>query len=163
VSAAPDPHPMSASGPTAPAPRGRSRRRASFGLALVAAGVVGLLAVWLLAPSLQIRSNRMVGWQLQGFPGRASDTAATATTFDVYVAQWPTEYKQGDDSWLDQRVIETPMTVTLALQTTDAYEALPWQNRRWFDTGGWVKVHLLAPLGDRVLFDGSGFPPQPRW
>ena len=50
----------------------------------------------------------------------------------------------------------------LALHTSDAYEALPWQQRGWYDTGGWVEVHLLAPLGGRILFDGGSFPTQPR-
>jgi hypothetical protein len=85
------------------------------------------------------------------------------TTIEVFVGSWPTEYRQGDDSWLEQRVVETPMTVTITLFTTDAYESLPWQGHGWYDTGGSVMVHLHAPLGGRMLFDGSGFPPQPRW
>jgi hypothetical protein len=123
--------------------------------------IIGLLLAWLIAPSLLIPSQRMVGWQFEGIPGRVSDTSATGTTLNVFVASWPTEFQQGDDSWLEQRVIETPLTVTITLHTSDAYEALPWQ-RGWFDTGGSVMVHLSAPLGGRALFDGSGFPPQPR-
>jgi hypothetical protein len=116
---------------------------------------------WLLAPLLMAPPWRMVSWQLQGFPGRVSDTSSTVTTVSVYVASWPTAYRAEDSSWLDQGVIETPWTVTIALHTSDAYEALP-QPRGWYDTGGWVEVHLLAPLGGRILFDGGSFPPQPR-
>jgi hypothetical protein len=50
-----------------------------------------------------------------------------------------------------------------ALYTTDAFEEPAGQNHGWFDTGGWVTIHVLASLGGRLLFDGSGFPPQPRW
>jgi hypothetical protein len=153
---------VSASDLTASAPPTGTRRGASVGAALVGFVIIGALAAWLLAPSLMIPSQRMVDWQLQGFPGRVSDTAATRTTIEVFVASWPTEFRQGDDSWLEQRVIETPMTVTITLHTSDAYESLPWQ-RGWFDTGGWVTVPLRAPLGGRLLFDGSGFPPQARW
>jgi hypothetical protein len=138
------------------------RRGASVGAALVAFAMIGALAAWLLAPSLMIPSHRMVGWELQGFPGRVSDTAATSTSIEVFVRSWPTEFNQGDDSWLEQRVIETPVSVTITLHTTDAYESGP-ALRSWYDTGGWVTVNLRAPLGGRLLFDGSGFPPQPRW
>jgi hypothetical protein len=125
--------------------------------------IIGALAAWLLAPSLMIPSQRMVGWQLQGFPRRVSDTAATRTTIEVFVDRWPTEFRQGDDSWLEQRVIETPMSVTITLHTSNAYDSGPAMRvRGWFDTGGSVTVHLRAPLGGRLLFDGSGFPPQTR-
>jgi hypothetical protein len=50
-----------------------------------------------------------------------------------------------------------------ALYTTDAFEEPAGQNHGWFDTGGWVTIHVPASLGGRLLFDGSGFPPQPRW
>jgi hypothetical protein len=66
------------------------------------------------------------------------------------------------NSWLDPVVIETPWTVTIALHTSDACESLP-ALRGWYDTGGWVTVRLRTPLSGRTLFDGSGFPPQPRW
>lgn len=128
---------------------------------LVGLVIVGLLVAWLVAPSLLIPSQRMVGWQLQGFPSRVSDTAATRTTLEVFVASWPAGFEQGDDSWLEQRVIETPFTVTITLHTSDAYESHHAQ-RGWYDTGGWVIVHLSAPLAGRMLFDGSGVPPQAR-
>jgi hypothetical protein len=138
-----------------------AHRGAFVGAALVSLVIIGALAAWFLAPSLMIDPHRMVGWQLQGFPGRVSDTAATRTTIGVFVNSWPTEYDHEDDSWVDQRVIETPLTVTITLHTSDAYESLPWQ-RGWFDTGGWVMVDLGEPLAGRLLFDGSGFPPQQR-
>jgi hypothetical protein len=152
---------MSSSNLAAIAPNKRVRRGPFVGTALVGLVIIGALVAWLIAPSLMIDPHRMVGWQLEGFPGRVSDTAAARTTIEVFVASWPTEYEHGDDSWVEQRVIETPMTVTITLHTSDAYESLPWQ-RGWFDTGGSVMVHLSAPLGGRLLFDGSGFPPQRR-
>jgi hypothetical protein len=152
---------MTSSNLAATTPTKRVRRGALVGTALVALVIIGALVAWLIAPSLLIPSHRMVGWQLQGFPGRVSDTAAARTTLEVFVASWPTEFMQGDDSWLEKRVIETPLTVTITLHTSDAYESRPWQ-RGWFDTGGSVIVHLSAPLGGRLLFDGSGFPPQTR-
>ena len=139
----------------------RRARRAFLGASLVGLLIIGALLAWFIAPSLMIASHRMVPWQLQGFPGRVSNTAATGTTLEVFIASWPTEFTQGDDSWLEQRVIETPLTVTVTLHTSDAYESLPWQ-RGWYDTGGSVMVHLSAPLAGRLLFDGSGFPPEPR-
>jgi hypothetical protein len=148
---------LTASTPTTP-----QRRGASTGAVLVGFVIVGALAAWMLVPSMMIPPHRAVGWELQGFPGHVSDTAGISTAIEVYVASWPTEYRQGDDSWLDQRVIETPWTVTIALQTSDAFESLS-ARRGWFDTGGFVTIHLLMPLGGRMLFDGSGVPPQPRW
>jgi hypothetical protein len=139
----------------------RLRRRASIWGGLLAVVAIGSLAAWLVGPSLMIDPHRMVGWQRQGFLGPATQTTASSTSLEVFVAWWPTEFDHDDDSWLEQRVIETPMTVTITLHTSDAYEALPWQ-RGFFDTGGWVTVHLRAPLGDRLLFDGSGFPPGSR-
>jgi hypothetical protein len=139
----------------------RVRRGAFVGATFVALVIIGALVGWLIAPSLMIPSQRMVGWQLRGFPGRVSDTGGAQTTLEVFIASWPTEIKQGDGSWLEQRVIETPLTVTITLHTSDAYESLPWQ-RGWYDTGGSVMVHLSTPLAGRLLFDGSSFPPQPR-
>jgi hypothetical protein len=152
---------VSSSRSPASTPTKRVGRGARVGASLVGLVILGTLLAWLIAPSLMIPSHRMVGWQLQGFPGRVSDTAATRTTLEVFIASWPTKFMQGDGSWLEQRVIETPLTVIVTLHTSDAYESLPWQ-RSWFDTGGSVMVQLSAPLGGRLLFDGSGFPPQPR-
>jgi hypothetical protein len=160
VAVAPDridvsPSELPASTPT------RLRRRPSIGAAIMIVVAFGALGAWLLAPSMMIDPHRIVGWQRQGFGGPVSQTTATSTAIEIFVASWPTGFKQGDDSWLEQRVIETPLTVTITLSTSDAYESLPWQ-RGWFDTGGSVTVHLHATLGGRVLFDGSHFPPQPR-
>lgn len=66
------------------------RRGASVGATLAGFVILGALAAWLLAPSLMIPPTRMVGWQLQGFPGRVSDTAATSMAIEVDVASWPT-------------------------------------------------------------------------
>jgi hypothetical protein len=154
---------VSASDLAASTPKKGVRRGASVGALLVGFVIIGALAAWLLAPSLLIPPHRSVDWQLRGFPGRVSDTTPTLTTIEVFVHSWPTEYRQGDDSWLEQRVIETPVSVTITLYTTDAYESLPWQGHGWYDTGGAVMVHLRAPLGGRLLLDGSGFQPQPRF
>ena len=153
---------MSTSLLTAAPPTTRSHRRVPLGAAVVVVVLAGALAAWMLAPLLMAPPWRMVGWQLLGYPGRVSDTSPTVTAVSVYVARWPTEYDPKDDSWLDQGVIETPWTVTIVLHTSDAFGSGP-ALRSWFDTGGWVTVHLRAPLGGRMLFDGSGIPPQPRW
>ena len=153
---------MSSSRSPASTPTKRVGRGARVGASLAGFVILGALAAWLIAPPLMLPSHRMVGWQLQGFPMRVSDTAATRTTLEIFIASWPTKFMQGDGSWLEQRVIETPLTVTVSLHTSDDYESLPWHQRSWFDTGGWVMVPLSAPLGGRLLFDGSGFPPQPR-
>ena len=150
---------LTASAPTTEATP--QRRNAALLIGFV---IVGTLAAWMLSPLLMAPPWRMVGWDVRGFPGRVSDTAGTSMAIQVYVASWPTEYRQGDDSWLDQSVIETPWTVTIALHTSDAYDSGPaLRLRSYYDTGGWVTVHLLMPLGGRMLFDGSGVPPQPRW
>jgi hypothetical protein len=160
VAVAPGDIPMTPPKLTAATPT-RLRRRASIWGALVAVAAIGSLAAWLVGPSLMIDPHRIVDWQRHGFLEPVSQTTPSSRTIEVFVARWPTEFGHEDDSWLDQRVIETPMTVTITLSTSEAYESLPWQ-RGFFDTGGWVTVHLGAPLGDRLLFDGSGFPPQRR-
>ena len=152
---------MSAS-PTATTPtQAQPRSRTTVAAAVVALLLIGALGAWLLAPSLLIPADRIVGWQLEGYPGRVTDASASGTDITVFIDQWPEALEPGDGSWLDQRVIETPFTVTITLHTTDAFASLPGP-RGWYDTGGWVTVHLAGPLGGRSLFDGSGFPPQPR-
>jgi hypothetical protein len=128
---------------------------------LVGLVMIGAPVAWLIAPSMMIPSHRMVDWRLKGVSGLVTDMSSTATALEVFITWWPTEINQEDDSWLEQRVIETPLTVTITLHTSDAYDSRPWK-RGWFDTSGSVMVHLSAPLGSRMLFDGSAFPPEER-
>ena len=140
----------------------RQRRFAKIGVLLIA---LILLAAWLYFPALSIPSDRLVGWQLTGYGEPQSDptTAQTIGVVRVFIASWPVEYPQGDDSWLaTPAIVYTPWSVTITMHTTDAYANRPGKTHGWYDTGGWVDVRLGMPLGGRVLFDGSTLAPEPR-
>lgn len=155
------------------APRTRLRHFARVGIMVV--GVVMLVAVaaWLLLPSPSLPWER-IGWQLDGFPGPAFDptTAQTTTVIPVYIASWPAEYAADDDSWLATPAITyTPWGVIITLHASDSFGCAGKMARPlsggasiscWYDTGGWVPVHLSEPLGGRALFDGSTLPPAAR-
>lgn len=141
-----------------------SRRLISRALVIVGVALlVVALGAWLFFPALSIPSNRLMGWQLDGFIGHGFDpaTAQTTTLVRVAVAQWPAEFDQDDSSWLARpEVTYTPWSVTITLYTSDAFTSEKMHG--WYDTGGWVNVPLKESLGSRALFDGSKFPPAAR-
>jgi hypothetical protein len=147
-------------------PESQTRLRRFGPLGLVVAGVVmfvALAAALLLFPAVPVLSYRLMGWELHGFAGRGFDptTAQTTDVVRVAVAQWPTEFDQGDSSWLATPLVTyTPWSVTITLYTTDAFTQQKMHG--WYDTGGWVNVKLSEPLRGRMLFDGSKFPPAAR-
>lgn len=155
---------MIAPGATDSAARARLHRFARIGL--VVGLVIGLLfLIWGFFPAPSIPSTRLVAWHLTGYGGPQFDPAAAEATgvVRVFVGAWPTEYRQGDDSWLKPpTIIYAPWSVTIGLVTTDSYANPPSGIHSWYDTGGWIDVQLLTPLGGRALFDGSTNPPEPR-
>ena len=144
----------------------RIRGFASIGLVVVGVVMLVVVAAWALFPSLSIPSTRLVEWQLGGYGGPGFDptTAQTTTVIPVYIAYWPVDYAPDDDSWLaTPAVVDAPWGVTITLHTSDAYAAsIEGTTFGLYDTGGWVKVQLKEPLGDRSLSDGSRFPPEAR-
>lgn len=147
------------------APRTKLRRFAPVGLVVVGTAMLVAVAAWLLFPSLSIPTSRLIGWQLQGFGGAGFDptTAQTTTVIPIYVAQWPAEGPAQDGSWLaTPAVTYTPWAVIITMQSSASYDCGPAKICGWYDTGGWVEVHLTEPLGGRALFDGSKFPPESR-
>jgi hypothetical protein len=101
-------------------------------------------------------------WNLTGMGG-ANSSAADMSGVDplvvrVHVEQWPVEFS--DDSWLTESVDESSDAVTITLRISPDYHlrTVGQATIGWYDTGGWVDVHLRQPLGSRRLFDGSTFP-----
>lgn len=102
-----------------------------------------------------------IAWHLAGMGGANSSgghrfdasQAEGMTTVPVHVEQWPAEFK--DDSWLAQSVAYSPTAVTITLRVSDAYHQRVRPTVGWYDTGGWVDVHLSEPLRNRTLIDGA--------
>jgi hypothetical protein len=128
-------------------------------LALIVSGFALLLvagAGWLYASAPK---SPGIPWRLVGMGG-ANSSLAEMQLHDplvvrVHVEMWPVD--RTDDSWLVQSVDETSSAVTITLRLSPDYprpKTLP-ESGGWYDTGGWVNVHLHAPLGDRALIDGS--------
>jgi hypothetical protein len=127
-------------------------------LALIVAGSALLLvagAGWIYAAP----KGAPIPWRLVGMGGANSSLAEMQMNdplvVRVHVEQWPVD--RTDDSWLVQSVDETSSTVTITLRLSPDYPVpkdLP-ESGGWYDTGGWVNVHLHAPLGDRPLIDGA--------
>jgi hypothetical protein len=128
-------------------------------LALIVAGFALLLvagAGWIYASAPK---GPGIPWYLSGMGGANSSLAESQINdplvVRVYVKQWPVD--RSDDSWLAVSVDENPNAVTITLRISPDYPvrkdiAGPGG---WYDTGGWVNVHLHASLGDRALIDGA--------
>ena len=141
--------------PPAPEPR-RSVRRG-----LLIAGVALLatcLAAWAFAPTLLALPSTTVRWQLASGFGPALDRDSSVVA--VYLDQWPAESCLRGGGWLATPiVIETPWSVTITMHTASSFAGCGG----WYDFWGEpVDVPLAAPLGGRMLFDGSTIPPAPR-
>jgi hypothetical protein len=155
---------------TSDAARPRTRRGLlSGGLVVIGAALLVSAAARLLLPS-------GIEWQLHGYggPGFDASTAQSTTVVPVYVASWPMEYGADDASWLaTPSVTYTPWGVIISLHTSASLRCAGQAARAlspgvsasdcgWYDTGGWVAVHLSEPLAGRALFDGAALPPAAR-
>ena len=158
------PLPDDATSTRTPDPRQTRLRR--FAPVVVAVVILGGLAGWQ-AVSSRFTPHGSIMWQLSGYGGPGLDpaTARTTTVLKVFVAQWPADELIGD-SWLAApEVSYAASSVTIRLRPSDAYRSATQRNNNrlgFYDTGGWVEVHLTEPLLGRALFDGSTFPPAAR-
>jgi hypothetical protein len=147
------------------APRTRARRITRVAIATLAVVVVLVVARLLVAP---LPSDRSLGWRSAfGFPGAGSD-AESVVSIEV---ERPACAPDGT-SWLATPVVtSTPLAVFITIRMADTFDAsgcalvkdgrLPTVGS--YLTGTYVPVHLSQPLGGRVLFDGGGLLPEPRF
>jgi hypothetical protein len=147
------------------APRTGPRRVARVAI-MVAAVVVALVVARLLVAPLP--SERSLGWRSAfGFPAAGSE-AGNVVPIEV---ERPACAPDGT-SWLAMPVVTyTPLAVFITIRMADTFDAsgcsvakdglLPTVGS--YLTGTFVPVHLSQPLGGRVLFDGAGLFPGPRF
>jgi hypothetical protein len=138
-----------------PAPEPRLRR----GRRLVVAGLGLLLAcvvVWTFAPALLAGPSPTIRWQLAPF----GNVDRTSSVVKVYMDQWPAEScSQGRDWLAAPLVTETPLSVTITMRAASSFAGCGG----WYDFWGTpVEVRLMAPVGPRVILDGSTIPASPR-
>lgn len=152
-----------------------ARRLATGAFGLLAVLMVVSVPVRLMMPAQAIPSAQLLSWQLNRISGLGFDQAAAQTTTVVQIeVEHP--YCVGMDAgpWLaDPLVTYTPWSVTITMHmdgTADTPNCTSQQATHdgtlplvgGYLTGLFVPVHLSEPLGNRLLFDGSSFPPAPR-
>lgn len=164
VTDAPGTEQVATSPAAASAPRTRLQRVAGVGFGVVAVLIVLLLAAWLLFPALSIPSERLVSWR----GGARSDPTSTVIQVEATGANCFPD----DRSWQAPPMITyMPWAVIITLHTTDAFavthkSATPAKSGLpkvgCYLSGPYLTVQLSEPLGGRMLFDGSQFPPAAR-
>jgi hypothetical protein len=147
------------------APRTRARRIARVAIVVLTVVVVLVVARVLVAP---LPSERSLGWRSAfGFPAGGPE-AGYVVPIEV---ERPACAPDGT-SWLATPVVTyTPLAVFITIRMADTFDAsgcslvkdgrLPTVGS--YLTGTYVPVHLMMPLGGRVLFDGGGLLPEPRF
>ena len=148
------------------APRTGPRRIARVAIVVATVVVVLVVARLLVAP---LPSERSLGWRSAfGFPAAGSE-AGNVVPVEV---ERPACAPDGS-SWLATPVVTyTPLAVFITIRMADTFDAsgcslvgddgrLPTVGN--YLTGSYVPVHLSEPLGGRVLFDGAGLLPEPRF
>ncbi len=144
--------------------RGRVARVASVIVTVVAVALVARLFV---AP---LPSEQALTWKM-GF-------GYNPTSADVVIEVERPYCAPDDDGWIAEPVVtSTPVAVFITLRMADTFNVPgchgilsrdPWglpfglQTVGGYLTGTPLVIHLTAPLGLRVLFDGSGLIPVPR-
>jgi hypothetical protein len=155
--------------------RVRARRLATVGMGLLAVLVVFSLTVRFVAPGPPIASSRLLSWQRSsGFPGAGSDPATPQGTVVTIEVEHPYCAPGDGTSWLAAPIVSsTPWSVTITMHMNDTPETANCSSTQaphegplpivgGYLTGIFVPVRLSEPLGFRMLFDGSSFPPQAR-
>ena len=151
------------------------RRLATAAIGLLAVLLVVSIPVRLMVPTQSIPSSRLLSWQVSsGFGQRLDPAAAQAATEITIEVEHPGCAPIDVGPWLaDPVVSSTPWSVTITMHMNDTAEtagclfqqaqhegSLPIVGG--YLTGIFYRVPLGEPLGDRMLFDGSSFPPQAR-
>lgn len=150
-----------------------ARRLAVAGIGLVALMMVVSLTVRVVAPGPStIPSSRLLNWQLNGGGGPALDSTSSASAVTIEV-EHPVCDLTRPGRWLaDPIVSETSWSVTITMHMSDSVDPACKSQQTPHEgtlprvggylTGFFYTVQLGEPLGGRMLFDGSSFPPQSR-
>jgi hypothetical protein len=144
-------------------------RRRSSRVAIVVVAIIGALVVarLLVAP---LPSGRSLGWQTAyGFPGAETDSGMVIPIEVERPACAP-----DGTSWLATPVVTyTPIAVFITIRMAGPFDTSgpgcavagdgPLPTVGNYLMGTYVPVLLSEPLGGRVLFDGGGLFPSPRF
>jgi hypothetical protein len=149
-----------------------ARRLASAAIGFLSVLLVVALAVRLMAPADVIRPSRLLNWKLNpGLYGRPDPAAARSATVVTIEVEHPGCTSMDFRDWVADPIITyTPWSVTITMHMTDATNCSSQQTPHegglplvgGYLTGVFYPVHLSEPLGGRMLFDGSSFPPAAR-
>ncbi len=134
------------------------------------------IPVRLMLPTQSIPSSRLLNWKLNsGFAGAGLDPEAVRATRVVTIeVEHPGCTPISVGPWLADPIISsTPWSVTITMHMNDTADTANCSSQQaphdgplpivgGYLMGVLVEVHLGEPLGGRMLFDGSTFPPQLR-
>ena len=157
------------------AARVAARRVASAGIAFLAVLMIVSVPVRLLVPATSIPSSRLLSWKLtSGIIGSVNPTADPATPAVTIEVEHPGCAPIEAGPWLADPIISyTPWTVTITMHMNDTADTASCSSQQaahegrlplvgGYFTGIFYDVQLREPLGGRMLFDGSSFPPAAR-
>lgn len=153
-----------------------ARRAVTGAMGVLVVVMIISLPVRLLAPAPLITSSRLLSWRMAGRSiGVASDPATTPTTTVLTIeVEHPGCAPIEAGPWLaDPIVSSTPWSVTITMHMNDTPDTVGCSSMEGphdgslplvggYLTGIFVPVQLDEPLGGRMLFDGSTFPPAAR-
>ena len=153
-----------------------ARRLATAAFGLLAVLMVVSVPVRLMVPGQSIPSSRLLSWQLNRMvPGSGFDQATAQTTTVVQIeVEHPYCAPIDVGPWLADPIVSyTPWSVTITMHMNDTPDAADCSSQQaphdgplpivgGYLTGLFYKVELSEPLGGRMLFDGSSFPPAAR-
>ena len=146
-----------------------TERRRSARVAMVVVAIIGVLVVARLVVA-PFPSGRSLGWRTAyGFPAARSE-AGTVVPIEV---ERPACAPDGT-SWLATPIVTyTPLAVFITIRMAGPFDTSgpacsvagdgPLPTVGNYLTGTYVPVLLSEPLGGRVLFDGGGLLPSPRF
>ncbi len=149
------------------APRAGGHRLARVAIVVSTVGVVLVVARLLVAP---LPSERSLHWRSAfGYPGAETDSGMVVPIEVERPACAP-----DGTSWLSTPVVTyTPVAVFITIRMAGSFDASgpgcsvagdgPLPTVGSYLTGTFVPVHLAQPLLGRMLFDGAGLIPEPRF
>ncbi len=151
------------------------RRLATAAIGLLAVLMVASIPVRLMVPAQSIPSSRLLSWQLSSpFGHRLDPSTAQATTVVQIEVEHPGCAPIDVGPWLADPIISyTPWSVTITMHMNDTPDTANCSSQQaphdgplpivgGYLSGLFVPIQLGEPLGGRMLFDGSTFPPQGR-